>query len=151
MFVDEARLATRIRHPNVVPTLDVVAAEGELFVVMEYIEGEALSRLLATSPEDPRERPSLEIVSAIVCDVLHGLHAAHEAKGEGGRPLGIVHRDVSPHNVLVGTDGSARIADFGVAKAAGRLQSTLGGEIKGKLAYMAPEQLTARAVSPATD
>ena len=76
--------------------------------------------------------------------VLHGLHAAHEAKDEQGHPLSIVHRDVSPQNILVGTDGTARVLDFGVAKAAGRLQSTREGQIKGKISYMAPEQLSGR-------
>jgi eukaryotic-like serine/threonine-protein kinase len=149
MFVDEARLATRIHHPNVVATLDVVAAGGELFVVMDYVHGEALNGLLVDG--DAALRPSLAIVSAVMCDVLLGLHAAHEAKDERGEALGIVHRDVSPHNVLVGVDGTARIADFGVAKAAGRLLSTQGDALKGKLSYMAPEQLTGGAIGRATD
>src|SRR5262245_51026591 len=119
MFLDEARLAARIRHPNVVPTLDVVATSGELFLVMEYVPGESLSRL-ARAARDRMERMPPRIVSAIMSGVLHGLHAAHEAKSERGEPLGIVHRDVSPQNVLVGTDGVARVLDFGVAKAAGR-------------------------------
>jgi eukaryotic-like serine/threonine-protein kinase len=150
MFIDEARLATRVRHANVVPTLDVVAEDGELFVVMEYVHGETFARLLKTVGER-KERAPLGIVSAIVCDALHGLHAAHEAEDELGRPLGIVHRDVSPQNVLVGTDGTARVADFGVAKAAGRLQSTRDGELKGKLSYMAPEQLMGGVVDRRTD
>ncbi len=141
MFLDEARLAARIRHPNVVPTLDVVAKDGELFLVMEYVHGETLARVLAILREKG-ELPPPAIVAAIVAGMLHGLHAAHEAKSEGGRPLGIIHRDVSPQNVLIGTDGTARVVDFGVAKAAGRLQTTQNGGVKGKLAYMAPEQLT---------
>jgi serine/threonine-protein kinase len=142
MFVDEARVAARIRHPNVVSTLDVVASDGELFVVMEYIPGEPLSRLLRVVTGRGQRIP-LRIVSSIVCDVLHGLHAAHEAKDEQGNPLGIVHRDVSPQNVLVGTDGAARLLDFGVAKAVHRVQTTRDGQLKGKLSYMAPEQITA--------
>ena len=101
MFLDEARLAARIRHPNVVPTLDVVATGGELFLVMEYVPGESIARLARTLRENHEALPT-RILSAIMAGVLHGLHAAHEAKDERGVPLGIVHRDMSPQNVLVG-------------------------------------------------
>ena len=148
MFLDEARLVARIRHPNVVQTLDVVATAGELFLVMDYAPGESLARLTRGSR---RERPSLRIVTAVMAGVLHGLHAAHEAKDERGKALGIVHRDGSPQNILVGTDGVAKLIDFGVAKAAGRVQTTKDGEIKGKLSYMPPEQLTGGDVSRQTD
>ncbi len=140
MFLDEARLATRIHHPNVVPTLDVVADEGELFVVMDYIRGESLSKLLRAVTASGDGIP-IPIVSSIISGVLQGLDAAHEATDEQGQPLGIVHRDVSPQNILVGEDGMARILDFGVAKAASRLHETQDGQLKGKLAYMAPEQI----------
>ncbi len=150
MFVDEARLAARIRHPNVVPTLDVVKTEQELFLVMDYVEGESLSRLMRRARR--REKPlDVRLVVPVVAAVLHGLHAAHNAKGEGGELLHIVHRDVSPQNVLVGTDGVTRVFDFGIAKARGRLQTTREGQIKGKLAYMAPEQLSGGEVGPQTD
>jgi serine/threonine protein kinase len=140
MFLDEARLAARIRHPNVVPTLDVVAMSGELFLVMDFVQGESLSRLIrATGALGERIPPPM--VATMMIGVLHGLHAAHEAKSDRGEPLGIVHRDVSPHNVLVGVDGVARVLDFGVAKAVGRVQTTREGQLKGKLAYMAPEQV----------
>lgn len=143
MFIDEARLAARIRHPNVVQTLDVVATEGELFLVMEYVQGESLSRLLRAS-RSVGPVP-VRVASAIMCGALHGLHAAHEATDEQGQPLGLVHRDMSPQNVLVGVDGIARVLDFGVAVAAGRTQSTGQGKIKGKFGYMAPEQIQGRA------
>ena len=136
-FLDEARLTARIRHPNVVSVLDVVAREGELFVVMEYVQGEPLSRLARLW----QEPPPIAVISSIVVQVLLGLHAAHEATGENGLPLAIVHRDVSPQNILVGVDGVAHLLDFGVAKAASRLHTTENGLIKGKLAYMSPEQL----------
>jgi serine/threonine protein kinase len=139
MFIDEARLAARIRHPNVVQTLDVVALEGELFVVMDYVQGESLSRLMRASRT--AGAIPVRVASAILCGALHGLHAAHEATDEQGEPLGLVHRDMSPQNVLVDVDGSARVLDFGVAKAAGRSQVTGEGKIKGKLRYMAPEQI----------
>ncbi len=139
MFIDEARLAARVRHPNVVQTLDVVATDGELFLVMDYVQGESLSRLLRTGRGVAPV--SVRVVSAIMCGALHGLHAAHEATNERGEHLGIVHRDVSPQNVLVGVDGIARVLDFGVAKAAGRATTTQDRQIKGKLGYMAPEQI----------
>jgi len=151
MFLDEARIAARVRHPNVVPTLDVVASEGELFLVMEYVEGESLSRLVRLCRQHGGP-PSPSIAAAVLSNALHGLHAAHEAKSEQGEPLGIVHRDVSPQNVLVGSDGIARVVDFGVAKAIGRSQVTREGQLKGKLPYMAPEQIRKRGtVSRLTD
>jgi serine/threonine protein kinase len=140
MFLDEARLVARISHPNVVPTLDVVSTEGELFIVMEYVRGESLARLIRTAAQRDTVIPSA-MAATLLVGVLHGLHAAHEAKSERGEPLGIVHRDVSPHNILVGVDGVPRVLDFGVAKAMGRVQTTREGQLKGKLSYMAPEQI----------
>jgi serine/threonine-protein kinase len=150
MFLDEARLAARIRHPNVVPTLDVVATEGEIFLVMDYVQGESLSRL-RIAMQDAKRQADPRIIAAIMSGVLHGLHAAHEAKSEQGQSLNIVHRDVSPQNVLVGIEGVARVLDFGVAKAIGRVQTTREGQIKGKLAYMPPEQLRGGRVTRQAD
>jgi len=144
MFLDEAWLAARIQHPNVVQTLDVVTTEGELFLVMEYVQGETLARL-ERSAREAGELPPARVVVGIASSMLHGLHAAHEAKDESGKALSIVHRDVSPQNVMVGVDGIARLLDFGVAKATVRLQTTREGQLKGKLAYMAPEQLAGQA------
>lgn len=140
MFLDEARLAARVRHPNVVPTLDVVDAGGEILIVMEYVHGESLARLAQLSSERGQRIPP-SIASSIMAGALHGLHAAHEATDERGEPLGIVHRDVSPQNLLVGADGIARVVDFGIAKAAGRLATTSEGHIKGKLGYITPEHV----------
>jgi hypothetical protein len=150
MFLDEARLAARIQHPNVVPTIDVVATGGELFLVMEYVRGESASVLIRRANEH-RERIPPRIVAAIVSGALQGLHAAHEAVDEGNKPLCIVHRDVSPQNILVGIDGTPRVLDFGVAKAEDKFHSTRGGEIKGKILYMSPEQLEGDAVDRTTD
>lgn len=150
MFLDEARLCGRIRHPNVVPTLDVVTTQGEIFIVMEYVSGEALSKLMKVAAEKKCIVP-LKVAATIMSSVLHGLHAAHQTKDEHGRELGIVHRDVSPQNILVGADGTARVLDFGVAKAAGRLQTTRDGQLKGKIAYMPPEQLSGAPVTKRVD
>lgn len=140
MFLDEARLTARVRHPNVAGTLDVVADDGELFLVMEYVAGETLARLLsaAVAKSEPIE-PA--IAAAIVTGLLEGLHAAHTATDPSGGALNIVHRDVSPQNLLVGVDGVPRVVDFGVAKAIGRLQTTDDGQLKGKILYMPPEQM----------
>lgn len=149
MFVDEARLASRIQHPNVVGVLDVAQEGEELFLVMEYVRGESLSALLKAQLQGRGIVP-IPVAVAIVAHALHGLHAAHEAKGQDGVPLELVHRDVSPQNILVGADGLARVVDFGIAKSAQRLHTTREGEIKGKPAYMAPEQLRG-AASARTD
>jgi eukaryotic-like serine/threonine-protein kinase len=149
MFLDEARLAARIRHPNVVSVIDVVALQGELFLVMDYVQGESLSRLLRAARRQELVQPRMAI--AILSQALNGLHAAHEARTERNEPLHLVHRDVSPQNILVGSDGVARVVDFGVAKAANRIQTTREGQLKGKLCYMAPEQLTGGVVDRRTD
>ncbi|MGH7328544.1 MAG: serine/threonine protein kinase, partial [Polyangiaceae bacterium] len=141
MFLDEARLAARVHHPNVVQPLDVISTDGEVFLVMEYIRGESLSKLLRSLVPRGDLMP-VKIAAAVMVGVLHGLHAAHEATNERGEKLGIVHRDMSPHNLLVGTDGIARVLDFGIAKAETRSYQTRDGDLKGKLAYMSPEQLT---------
>ncbi len=151
MFVDEARLVSRISHPNVIPTLDVVSTQGELFLVMDYVHGESLSKLLM-AVRAHKTKVSPHIVSAIMGGVLRGLHAAHEATHPKRGALNIVHRDISPQNVLVGVDGSPRVLDFGVAKAMDRLQEmTREGQLKGKLAYMAPEQFNGGSVTRSVD
>ncbi len=140
MFLDEARLAARIRHPNAVGTLDISDTQGDgYFLVMEYVEGDHVGALLRSAAKGG-ERISVPVVARIVMDALAGLNAAHRLTDSSGAPLDLVHRDVSPHNILVGNDGVARITDFGVAKAQVRLSSTRDGQFKGKLSYMAPEQ-----------
>lgn len=150
MFLDEARLAARIRHPNVVATIDVVVEAREIFLVMDYVQGETLARLLRAALSRQALLPPALAVN-IVLGLLAGLHAAHESLTEQGTPLGIVHRDVSPQNVMVGSDGVARVLDFGVAKAIGRAQLTREGELKGKLSYMAPEQIRGGAIDRRVD
>ncbi|MCK6534773.1 MAG: serine/threonine protein kinase [Polyangiaceae bacterium] len=139
MFLDEARLAAGIHHPNVVSILEVGASPRGYYLVMEYIEGDTLARLLARAATSSQRVPE-PIVIRVVLDMLAGLHAAHELKDEAGQPTSLVHRDVSPQNLLVGVDGVCRITDFGVARAATRLAGTRVGQLKGKIAYMAPEQ-----------
>jgi serine/threonine protein kinase len=146
MFLDEARLAERIRHPNVVTILDVVSDGAELFLVMDLVVGQSLSRLLAQQARVPSR-----IVAALIHDVLHGLHAVHTASDADGRALGLVHRDVSPHNILVTQEGSARLLDFGVAKATQAAALAQSGAIRGKLAYIAPEQLRGEPLDARSD
>jgi serine/threonine-protein kinase len=141
MFMDEARLTARLRHPNIVPTLDIVAEDGHLLLVMEYIEGTSLATLLRSVTKTGARVP-VPIACAIVHDLLLGLHEAHQAKDDDdGTPLAIIHRDVSPQNVLVGLDGLSRVLDFGVAKARQNTHQSNDNEIKGKIPYMPPEQL----------
>jgi eukaryotic-like serine/threonine-protein kinase len=143
-FRNEARLVSCIHHKNVVEVLDLIEDGERPALVLEWVEGMNLAALSALAASKGRALP-LDVVAAIVHDVLSGLEAAHEARREDGVPLEIVHRDVSPQNILVGVDGVTRLTDFGVAKARWRVETTTFGEIKGKLGYMAPEQLDGRA------
>ncbi|MEO8181352.1 MAG: serine/threonine-protein kinase [Deltaproteobacteria bacterium] len=137
MFLEEARLAARIHHPNVCEIFELVEAGGVLALAMEWIHGDTLNALLEAS----RTRLDRRISAQIVAQVASGLHAAHELRDECGVPLHIVHRDVSPHNVLISRDGHVKVTDFGVAKAiGGAREETLAGQIKGKPAYLSPEQ-----------
>lgn len=149
-LLEEAKLAVRVRHPNIVPTIDVGEAGRSLFLVMDYVEGDSLSGLVRKARRAGEELP-LGMTMRILCDALSGLHAAHELKDEDGRQLEVVHRDVSPQNVLVGVDGMARLADFGIARAASRMSQTRPGAVKGKVAYMAPEQIQGREVDRRCD
>jgi serine/threonine protein kinase len=139
MFLEEARLAARIHHPNVVPILEIGTSDQGYYIVMEYVEGDTLANLIARAVQRGDRLP-VRVAVRVMADVLAGLHAAHELADDGGKPLGIVHRDVSPQNILIGIDGSARLTDFGVARATSKLSTTRTGQLKGKLAYMAPEQ-----------
>jgi serine/threonine-protein kinase len=140
MFIDEARLAARIKHRNVVETVDILTMGQELLLVMEYIRGECFSKLLRAARRKNLE-PSIGVVGTIASGLLHGLHAAHEARDENGEFLNVVHRDISPQNVMIDVDGMVKVLDFGVAKASARIQITRDGQMKGKLSYMSPEQL----------
>ncbi len=153
MFLDEARLAARIAHANVVEVLDLgEEGEGIVYLAMTLVEGDSVAGLLRVRRKIGARGLPHGIAARVVGDALAGLHAAHELRDEEDRPLQLVHRDVSPHNVLVGLDGIAKIADFGVAKARSRLaDETEAGQVKGKFAYMAPEQLERREVDRRSD
>ena len=139
-FINEARLAARIHHANVVQTLDVVWTGTQLMLVLEYVDGDTLNRVLRSAFERRQQVP-IEVACSMATGLLHGLHAAHEVRDEEGAPLDIIHRDVSPQNILIGRDGVARVLDFGVAKALAQSPNTQSGLLKGKFGYMAPEQL----------
>lgn len=139
MLRNEARIGSCVHHPNVVPVLDLVVDGAEVLLVQEYVRGVPLDKLLRVAVKATEPVPA-DVVVAIVAGVLSGLHAAHEARDERGEPLGIVHRDVTPHNVVVGADGVPRLLDFGIAKARSSSAVTREGFVKGKLSYMAPEQ-----------
>lgn len=151
MLADEARIASAIRHPNVVEIREFILgrADGRNYIVMEYADGETLAMFLKQAARG--KRVSTALAASIGADVAGGLHAAHELRGPHGESLDLVHRDVSPQNIIVTYDGRVQLTDFGVAKATGRIQRTQPGEIKGKLAYMAPEQAFGRDVDRRAD
>ncbi|MEM9691660.1 MAG: serine/threonine-protein kinase [Myxococcota bacterium] len=149
MFLDEARVVARIQHPNVMPIIDLVDDHGELFIVMEYVHGVTLAQLTRQLRRDKRPMP-IGIALRVITGVLGGLHAAHEAKGAGGHNLDLIHRDVTPDNVMIGTDGYARLIDFGIATALSG-QPDDDESIKGKPAYLAPEQLLSLPLDRRTD
>ncbi len=150
MASDEARIAALVRHPNVVSVIGVHDARGELLLIQEYVEGVPLSRLLRVLGDRCARLP-LSVALAIAVDAAKGLAATHDAVDLRGEPLAIVHRDVSPQNLLVGTDGVTRVIDFGIARSERRMTMTRTGVLKGKLAYMAPEQIEEQAVDRRAD
>lgn len=150
MFIDEVRLVRSIRHPNVVEIFDVGESDGVMWMSMEWVQGESLHTIIAEAGKRRAIPP--EIAVRIIADVAAGLHAAHELRDSGGALRGVVHRDVSPHNILIGTNGAIKLVDFGVAKALGRIsESTRAGQLKGKFGYMSPEQALGRPVDRRSD
>jgi serine/threonine protein kinase len=150
MFLDEARIASRIRHPNVAEILDLGEQDDVLYLVMEWVDGEPLNLVRHTAVEHAPF--PLPIAVKIIMDACSGLHAAHELVDEDGKLVGLVHRDISPQNVLVGYDGVVKLVDFGVAKTAGRTtETTHAGQVKGKPPYMSPEQALGKTVDRRTD
>lgn len=147
MFLDEARIAANIQHPNVVATHDVQLDPKRLFLIMDYVNGPNLKQLMSYFGG----ALPLPITLRIFLDVLGGLHAANDLRSEAGEPLGIVHRDLTPHNVLIGSNGTAKIADFGIALAGNQLAKNEVRTVRGKLSYLAPEQLLGSSVDRRTD
>ena len=141
MFLDEARLAASLHHANVAQVYDIGNDDGSYFFAMEYIEGKDVRHIRKQLHRTGGRLP-LEHTIGIVLAVAAGLHAAHDKRGRDGRPLNIVHRDVSPSNIIVTFDGGVKLIDFGIAKAAQRQTHTRTGVLKGKSAYMSPEQWT---------
>ncbi|MDB4944141.1 MAG: serine/threonine protein kinase, partial [Labilithrix sp.] len=137
MFVDEARLAARLTHPNIVQTYEVESVNGHLLLAMEYVEGATMARVRRRMVDGTFP---LEASVRVLCDVLDALSYAHGALDFDGRCLDIVHRDVSPHNIIVGYSGNVKLLDFGIAKSTAAIQATQAGVLKGKVGYMAPEQ-----------
>jgi eukaryotic-like serine/threonine-protein kinase len=151
MFLDEARIASRIEHANVAQVLDLGEEHGILYLVMQWVDGDSLSRMARTANRS-RVKIPIPIVLRILADTCAGLHAAHEVMGPEGHTLGVVHRDVSPQNILVTPDGVPKLIDFGVAKARGRLGGdTVAGQLKGKIHYMAREQALGDAIDRRAD
>jgi len=149
MFLVEAELASQIHHPNVVGTIDLGEHDGVLYLVMEWVDGESLNVLMSKAAA--QGGVPLAIGVNLIGQACQGLYAAHQLRDDQGALLGVVHRDVSPHNVLVTYSGTAKLVDFGIAKATSQASSTEAGEVKGKFAYMAPEQVRAQAVDARTD
>lgn len=149
MLLDEARTAASVHHPNAIGIVDVCASPVGYYLVMGYVEGFSLWEVITHPALEDHAR--IRLATRLVADALHGLHAAHTAKDAKGAPLHIVHRDVSPQNVVVGVDGLGRIADFGIALAASRMSASNPGVLKGKPGYMAPEQARGAACDARTD
>jgi serine/threonine-protein kinase len=150
MFLDEARIAARISHPNVATVFDLGKHEDTFWIAMEYLHGEPLREVMRRTEELGTAMPP-EIACRVIADAAEGLHAAHELLGKNGEQLGLVHRDVTPHNLFVTYDGVTKVVDFGIAKFASRASHTRAGTLKGKLAYMSPEQVHGEGIDRRTD
>ncbi len=150
MFLDEARVAARISHPNVATVFDLGKQADTYWIAMEYLHGEPLREVMRRTEELGTAMPP-EIACRVIADAAEGLHAAHELLGKNGEKLGLVHRDVTPHNLFVTYDGVTKVVDFGIAKFSSRMSHTRAGTLKGKLAYMSPEQVHGEGIDRRTD
>ncbi|MCE9580197.1 MAG: serine/threonine protein kinase, partial [Deltaproteobacteria bacterium] len=150
MFIDEARLAARLEHANIVRTYEFGEHEGRYYTVMEYLPGEDLVSILKCAKATGQPLP-LSVAATIVAHLCNGLHFAHELTDQAGRSLGLVHRDINPSNAIITYAGEVKIIDFGIAKSSANSNQTVAGTIKGKLAYMSPEQILARGVDRRSD
>ena len=150
MFVEEARLAAQLQHANIAQVYDIGKLGDSFFFTMEYVHGETVRGLLQRARSLRREIP-LGLILTVIAGTASGLHHAHQRIGIDGRPLGIVHRDVSPSNLMISYDGSVKVVDFGVAKAENRAQETRSGAVKGKISYLSPEQCRGAPVDRRSD
>jgi serine/threonine protein kinase len=150
MFLDEARVAARISHPNVATVFELGKHEDTYWIAMEYLHGEPLREVMRRTEEIGQPMPP-EIACRVIADAAEGLHSAHELLGKNGEKLGLVHRDVTPHNLFVTYDGTTKVVDFGIAKFSSRMANTRAGTLKGKLAYMSPEQVAGEPIDRRTD
>jgi hypothetical protein len=150
MFLDEARLAARLQHPNIVQVFDVGASVDDYYIAMEYVDGKDVRAILSAA-QRAAGPPPLGVALSIVQAVCRALQFAHDCTDDDGAPLGVVHRDVSPANVIVTYDGSTKLLDFGVAKAASQSRETEGGTLKGKIGYMSPEQCNGDSIDRRSD
>ncbi len=146
MFLDEARLAANLNHPNIGQIHELGEVDGNYYIAMEFIDGASLEQLLSAGTPIPAD-----VAARIVADVLQALDFAHESKDRRGKPLGLVHRDVTPSNIMVSVDGIVKLVDFGVAKASSKGHKTQTGAVKGKFAYMAPEQVESQNIDRRAD
>ena len=150
MFLDEARIASGVHHPNVCEIYELGEERGTLYLAMEWVNGDSFSRALRASGKT--EACDYGIAARVIADACAGAHAAHELEDEDGRKLNVVHRDLSPHNILINYDGFTKVCDFGVAKALNQLhEHTQAGQLKGKISYMSPEQVTGDPVDRRSD
>src|SRR5579864_4679625 len=150
MFLDEARIAATLQHPNVVQMYDVGVVDGNYFIAMEYLHGEDVRSMMKALVRKEQRLP-IEHALNIVIGVASGLHYAHEKVGFDGKALEIVHRDVTPQNIIVTYDGAVKLLDFGIAKASNRFGETRFGTLKGKVPYMSPEQCRSENLDRRTD
>ena len=151
MFLDEARIAARISHPNVAQVFDLGKHRDTYWIAMEYLHGEPLREVVRAVEEGGAPLMTPQLAAKIIADSAEGLHAAHELRDKNGKLLNLVHRDVTPHNLFLTYDGTVKVVDFGIAKVTGRLSNTRAGTLKGKLAYMSPEQVRGAQVDRRTD
>jgi serine/threonine-protein kinase len=150
MFLDEANIAARIQHPNVATVFELGKHDDTYWIAMEYLHGEPLREVMRRTEEMGTTMPP-EIACRVIAEAADGLHAAHELQGKNGEKLNLIHRDVTPHNLFVTYDGTTKVVDFGIAKFQDRMSSTQAGTLKGKLAYMSPEQVQGEAIDRRTD
>src|SRR5271166_4339284 len=151
MFVDEARVCARLTHPNIVQVFDFGEQDGELYMAMEFVDGTTGARVIRAAASLDQGEVPLDVCLHVALSILRALDYAHSARDDAGKPLALVHRDVSPGNVLIDRSGAVKLTDFGIARAAEIERRTDAGQLKGKLGYMSPEQVLGRELDARSD